>query len=125
MHDTALLKSIRLAGSQRKLASMLGVRPECVHYWKNNAKQIPYRYVLEIERITKGVVSRFELAPHEDRLNRYLKGVQQLSQTEFVDENSSPELLSLVQSKKISLSDAAVIVCLSINMQQKLISSFA
>ena len=72
-------------------------RPECVHYWKNNAKQIPYRYVLEIERITKGVVSRFELAPHEERLNHYLKGVQALQQAECVNENGSPELLSLVQ----------------------------
>ena len=46
--------------SQRSMAKALQVRPQSVAKWK---KQIPADRVLEIERLTRGAVTRHEMRP--------------------------------------------------------------
>lgn len=72
MLDLALIKAIRCMGTEKTIAKALGVTRQNINYWKNHALSIPYRHVLEIERLTKGAVTRYELAPHEKKLNKYV-----------------------------------------------------
>lgn len=53
---------LRKVISQRQLAIRLGVTPMAVSQWKRRGK-IPGKYVLQIERITRGAISRFEMRP--------------------------------------------------------------
>ena len=58
----ALLKAVKLAGSQTALAKKIGVRQMYVWNWLNRSKgKVPGEYVLPIERATG--VPRYELRP--------------------------------------------------------------
>lgn len=65
--EAALFKVIRYCRSQRKLAKLLGVKPDKISYWVNHAKTIPFEYALAMEELTNGLVSRYELAPYARR----------------------------------------------------------
>lgn len=56
----ALVRAVRIAGSQFALANAIGVSQQNIHYWiSRNA--LPGEYVLAIERATG--VPRYELRP--------------------------------------------------------------
>lgn len=61
----ALLKAIKYCDrNQRKLAELIGEKPDKISYWLNRAKQIPFHQAIAIEKVTHGLVSRYELAPY-------------------------------------------------------------
>jgi DNA-binding transcriptional regulator YdaS (Cro superfamily) len=61
----ALLKAIKYCDrNQRKLAELIGENPDKISYWLNRAKQIPFHQAIAIEKVTNGLVSRYELAPY-------------------------------------------------------------
>lgn len=68
----ALHRAIRYFGSQEALAKTIRATRRQVLYWLNESAEIPYKYVLEIERATQQSITRYELAPQESSLNRYL-----------------------------------------------------
>lgn len=59
--NKALKKVIDLIGSQSELARQVGVTQQTVFNWLK--KQTPAKRVLQIEKLTKGVVTRYELRP--------------------------------------------------------------
>lgn len=69
----ALHKAIRYFGSQERLAKAIHATRRQIIYWLNDGAEIPYKYVLEIERATQNAVTRYELAPQEQSLNHYLE----------------------------------------------------
>lgn len=68
-HVPGLLKAIRIIGSQRALANKLNTDQAKINYYVVKAKKIPYDTVLEIELLTGGLVTRYELAPDKKELN--------------------------------------------------------
>lgn len=74
---TGLDKLLRWAPSQSALARQLGVTPQAIEGWKKR-NQVPAERVLDIERITGGCVSRYELRPD-------LYGVQLLAERRKAD----------------------------------------
>lgn len=72
--QAALLKAIKYCGSkQKKLAELLGEDPDKISYWLNRAKQIPFHQAIAIEKITQGLVSRYDLAPYARLKTQSLK----------------------------------------------------
>lgn len=64
MSTEALSRAVEHVGSQKALADKLGVTQSVVWYWLEKAKRgCPAEYVLNIERITDGAVSRHDLRP--------------------------------------------------------------
>lgn len=61
----ALHKAIRYFGSQESLAKAIHATRRQILYWLNDGAEIPYKYVLEIERATQHAITRFDLAPHK------------------------------------------------------------
>lgn len=61
----ALREAIKIVGSQEKLAEKLGITQGAVSHWfnKNIGTVPPIDYVVEIERATNGLVTRYELRP--------------------------------------------------------------
>lgn len=59
----ALLEACRIAGSQRKLASQIGVSPSRLNQWISKVKTIPFQYVLQIEKATSGKITRENFLP--------------------------------------------------------------
>lgn len=57
----ALRKAVLAAGSQSKVARMVGVSQQAVWKWLHNEKWLPGEHVLTVERETG--VSRHELRP--------------------------------------------------------------
>lgn len=58
----AFQKAIHILGSQVEMARQLGIAPELVNRWLKHSKfGVSPRYVIPIEIITKGKVSRFDL----------------------------------------------------------------
>lgn len=55
-------RACTLSGGQAKLARAISVTPQVVHNWIKRA-QIPADKVLDIERVTNGSVTRYELRP--------------------------------------------------------------
>lgn len=53
---------IKFFGSQRAWAESLGAAEPSVHRWVKQG-YVPARWVLTIEKITKGKVSRYQLRP--------------------------------------------------------------
>ncbi len=47
--------------SKAELARQLGITPMAVSQWRN--RDIPAKYVLKIEALTKGQISRYEMRP--------------------------------------------------------------
>ena len=73
----ALLKAIKYCDSnQRKLAKLIGENPDKISYWLNRAKQIPFHQAIAIEKVTNGLVSRYELAPYALRKMRHSLNTQ-------------------------------------------------
>ena len=60
MSNSVFKRIVDHFGSKRKLAEALGVKPQSVQKWD---RQIPAERVLEIERLTDGDVTRFEIRP--------------------------------------------------------------
>lgn len=58
---TAIVKACQFRGSQKKLAIDLGVSEQAISKWKKRG--VPAERVLEIERVTGGAVTRYELRP--------------------------------------------------------------
>ncbi|WP_417539547.1 transcriptional regulator [Marinobacter sp.] len=58
----ALDKLLQWAPSQSALARELGVSPQAIEGWRRRG-QVPAERVLDIERITAGAVSRYDLRP--------------------------------------------------------------
>ena len=59
---TAFEKAIKITGSQVEMARQLNIAPELVNRWlKHSQYGVSPRYVIPIEIITKGKVSRFDL----------------------------------------------------------------
>ena len=56
-----LLKVIKYLGTQVKLARYCKVKPQVVTWWLKN--HLPAERVLQVEALTKGLVSRYELRP--------------------------------------------------------------
>jgi DNA-binding transcriptional regulator YdaS (Cro superfamily) len=59
----ALAKAIHYVGSQRLLAQACDVSQQTVSHWLK--VQIPAKYVIKIEKLTGGKVTRYELRPSE------------------------------------------------------------
>ena len=57
----ALNKVIQIVGSQERLASLLNIKQQNISVWLT--KGIPAKRVLEVERLTGGKVTRYELKP--------------------------------------------------------------
>ncbi len=70
MHDTALHTAIRYFGSQKALAKALNISPFRINKWVNRDRRIPFEYAVAIEKLTNGLVNRFELAPHAGFLEK-------------------------------------------------------
>lgn len=61
---TPLEHAVKSAGSQKALADKLGVTQSVVWYWLEKSKRgCPAEYVLKIEEITDGAVTRHQLRP--------------------------------------------------------------
>jgi DNA-binding transcriptional regulator YdaS (Cro superfamily) len=65
MHQKGLLKAIRYFGSETALAKAMNASQQQVSYWLNASNKINYEYVLKIEAITEGYVTRYDLAPNQ------------------------------------------------------------
>jgi len=61
---TALLKAIKIAGSRRNLAKIIGTTPDAINGWLNRGVSVPLQYAIEIERFYFGEISWTEIAPH-------------------------------------------------------------
>lgn len=59
---TPIQKSIEIVGGQTALARSCGVRYQAVQKWIKKSR-VPAARVLDIERATKGRVTRYELRP--------------------------------------------------------------
>lgn len=62
---TPIERASDLFGSQSALASLLGVSPPTVNQWIKGIRPIPPEHCTTIERVTKCVVTRQELRPHD------------------------------------------------------------
>lgn len=58
---TALERVFQILGSQKALADALGLQPPSIYEWK--LRGVPSERCLEIERLTGGEVTRFDLRP--------------------------------------------------------------
>ena len=68
--NAALRSAIEMLGSQRALADALGITPVAVGQWlqegcNKNARRVPPKQCVRIERLTNGVVSRRDLRPDD------------------------------------------------------------
>jgi DNA-binding transcriptional regulator YdaS (Cro superfamily) len=48
---------------RKQLALQLGVTAEAIRYWEIGIRKPRVEYVLQLEEITKGMVTRFDLRP--------------------------------------------------------------
>jgi DNA-binding transcriptional regulator YdaS (Cro superfamily) len=79
MHQKGLLKAIRYFGSETALAKAIKASQQQVSYWLNTSKKINYEYVLKIEAITEGYVTRYDLAPNRQQLNQVVDQLVRVS----------------------------------------------
>ena len=49
--------------SQTDLANRIGVTPAAVNHWKKGIRDIDPRRVIQIEKATKGAITRYEMRP--------------------------------------------------------------
>ena len=59
----ALLQAIDVMKSQVALAKALQVRPQTLQVWLRKYKRVPAERVIQIEKATGGLVSRYHLRP--------------------------------------------------------------
>jgi DNA-binding transcriptional regulator YdaS (Cro superfamily) len=62
MDVSVIDRACAAVGGASTLAELLGIKPPSVSEWKTRGR-VPAERVLEIERVTKGAVSRHELRP--------------------------------------------------------------
>lgn len=62
MDKTHTQRAIELAGGQSELARHFNISREAVRQWEE-ADQVPVRRVLDVEKITGGHVTRYDLRP--------------------------------------------------------------
>lgn len=64
MSTSALVRAVNHVGSQKALADKLGVTQSVVWYWLEKSKRgCPAEYVLKVEEVTDGAVTRHDLRP--------------------------------------------------------------
>ena len=64
MEQPALQRAVDIAGSQAKLADLIGAKQQYIWHWLHKAKLgVPAEYVIPIEQATEGKVPRHELRP--------------------------------------------------------------
>lgn len=63
-HEQVLLTAIRFFGSQSKMAEALKLKRSTVNNWLNRDRQVPFEYAVAIELLTRGKVTRYEIAPY-------------------------------------------------------------
>lgn len=61
-NNVAIKKAADLAGGQSALARALGLKPQAIQRWCKTGA-VPANRVLQIETVTKKMVSRHELRP--------------------------------------------------------------
>jgi len=59
---SAIDRLLELVHSQSRFARELGISPQAIDGWRRRG-QVPAERVLEIERITQGSITRYELRP--------------------------------------------------------------
>lgn len=59
----AVGRAAEAVGSQAALAAHLGVEPPTVNQWFTGKRPVPPARAIEIEKATKGAVSRHDLCP--------------------------------------------------------------
>ena len=59
----AIQRAVREFGSQANLAELLGVKPSMVSWWATGNKRVSAERAVQIEAVTKGLVTRKELRP--------------------------------------------------------------
>ncbi|HEX4044699.1 MAG TPA: YdaS family helix-turn-helix protein [Gammaproteobacteria bacterium] len=69
----SLLKAIKILGSRRNLANLLGISPQRLNGWLNDEKSMGYEYAIAIEYLTHGQIKAEQLLPFEARLFKKLK----------------------------------------------------
>jgi len=63
MNINALQKAIKYVGSQKALAKAIGSKQQTVNWWLHKSRKVPPEYVLSIERVVNGAVTRYDLRP--------------------------------------------------------------
>ena len=58
-------QACEFAGSLTALAKHLGVAPPIVHRWATGVQEVPIIRCVEIEKMTKGAVTRQRLRPND------------------------------------------------------------
>lgn len=61
--NQAIERAVKIAGSQKKLAQMIGVSQPNVWSWLHNKKRVSPERVLPIVKATKGQVKAFQIRP--------------------------------------------------------------
>lgn len=61
--ETALQRAIRLIGGQGVLASHIEITQGAISQWVRGHRRIPAERAVQIEELTKGQVTRFDLRP--------------------------------------------------------------
>ena len=56
-------QAVDLAGSQSKLAEMLGITPQAVQIWCSNKRKVPVTRAIAIEKLFPGEITRAEIRP--------------------------------------------------------------
>ncbi len=56
-------KIIKIVGNQRRIARALDVSPERICHWLNRDRSIPAEHVLDLEELTGGKVTRYQMRP--------------------------------------------------------------
>lgn len=63
MNNTALIKAVKVAGSQQALAKKIGVSQGHLWCWLNRDKRVPAERCAAIEEATNGTVTCEDLRP--------------------------------------------------------------
>lgn len=58
-------KAIDLCGGPSKMASILGVTPQAVCFWRDGKRKLAAEYCASIEQATNGEVTRRDLRPDD------------------------------------------------------------
>ena len=61
----AIGDAIKLAGGQAELGRRLGVSPAAINQWSAGRRPIPAGRCVAIEKVTDGVVRRWDLRPYD------------------------------------------------------------
>lgn len=56
-------QAVDLAGSQSKLANLLGITPQAVQFWCSNRRKVPVIRAIAIERLFPDEINRADLRP--------------------------------------------------------------